>query len=491
MVLRLLSLLILRSSWRLGAAALAFGLAGLAFAQEPPHEMALKDGSALVLRATAQRIDDARPLKKVRALRVLVTYDRTNFHVVNGQPHGYEYELMQQFEKYLNQQLGKRTLHTRLIFVPMALEGLIPALLDGRGDIIAANLTVTSERARRVAFSYPYLKDVREVVVTRRTAPALSQLEDLAGRTVVVLAGSSYAEHLRALSAELQAKGLAPIEIVDADPWFESADLFELVNAGVVDYTVADDHVAELWTGTFRKLVVRKDLAVHAEGMIAWAVRPGSQELLHLLDRFVRAHGPGKLVGNDLFKRYYARKRPLGNPREQQLFARATTLEKDFRRYSEQYGFDWMLMMAQGFQESRLDQSKVSPAEAIGVMQVRPPTGKQMGVKDVTKASSNVLAGIRYMDHLRGTYLDDSRLAPGPRVDLTLAAYNAGPTRLRQIRQRARHMGLNPDVWFGNVERAAQITVGDETVNYVANINKYYLAYRLSQALLDERAKGR
>jgi membrane-bound lytic murein transglycosylase MltF len=120
--------------------------------------------------------------------------------------------------------------------------------------------------------------------------------------------------------------------------------------------------------------------------------------------------------------------------------------------------------------------------------EVRPATGAQMGVADVTKAGSNILAGIRYMDHLRAAYLDGAQLAPGSRVDLTLAAYNAGLARLRQMRARARRMGLDPDVWFGNVERAAQITVGDETVRYVANINKYYLAYRLSQALLDERA---
>lgn len=318
-------------------------------AEEPgADEIALKDGSALLWRATARRIDDSMPLKKVRALRVLVTYDRTNFYVVNGQPRGYEYELMLQFEHYFNERLGKRSLHTRLVFVPMALQDLIPALLDGRGDIVAANLTVTPERAQQVAFSKPYIKEVREVVVTRREAPTLSKLEDLSGRTVVAVRGSSYAEHLRALNARLQEQGLAPIEIVEADPALESADLFEMIDAGIADYTVSDDYVADLWAGVFRKLVVRKDLLINAEGSIAWAVRPGSSELLALLDRFVRAHGPGRLLGNTLFKRYYTGKPPLANPRERKLFARATSLEKYFRRYSEQYDFDWMLMMAQG-----------------------------------------------------------------------------------------------------------------------------------------------
>jgi membrane-bound lytic murein transglycosylase MltF len=375
--------------------------------------------------------------------------------------------------------------------VPMALQDLIPALLDGRGDIAAANLTVTAERAQQVAFSQPYLKDIREVVVTHRKAPPLSKLEDLAGRTVLVVRGSSYAEHLRELNARLEAQGLSSIEIVESEPAQEAADIFEMVNAGMVDYTVADGHVAALWQGVFRRLIVRKDLALNQQGNIAWAVRPSSAELLKMLNRFVRTNGPGRLVGNTLFKRYYQDKPPLANPRDQKLFTRAAALEKHFRRCGEQYGFDWMLLMAQGFQESRLEQSKVSPAGAVGVMQVRPATGKQMGVADVTKAGSNILAGVRYMDHLRATYLDDAQLAPGPRVDLTLAAYNAGPARLRQMRQRARSMGLNPDVWFGNVERAAQVTIGDETVRYVANINKYYLTYRLSQALLDERAVGK
>jgi len=143
------------------------------------------------------------------------------------------------------------------------------------------------------------------------------------------------------------------------------------------------------------------------------------------------------------------------------------------------------MMMALGYQESRLNQSAVSPVGAIGVMQVMPPTGRQMNVGDIRQLEPNIHAGIKYMHHLMEVYFPTAPQDMVNRNLLTFASYNAGPNRIRRLRREAANRGLDPDVWFDNVEILAAETIGRETVTYVSNIFKYYVAYQL---MLDDRA---
>ena len=150
-----------------------------------------------------------------------------------------------------------------------------------------------------------------------------------------------------------------------------------------------------------------------------------------------------------------------------------------FRKYSDRYNVDFLLMAAQGYQESRLDHRARSPVGAIGIMQIMPETGKSLKVGDITQLEPNIHAGVKYMRNLRDQYFANEPMDDLNKALFTFACYNAGPGRIRQLRAAAEKRGLNPNVWFGNVEQVASERIGRETVTYVANIFKYYVAYRL------------
>jgi membrane-bound lytic murein transglycosylase MltF len=295
-----------------------------------------------------------------------------------------------------------------------------------------------------------------------------------------VLRASSYHQHLQALNLEFGKTGLAPVEVVEADPNLATEDLLQLVDAGLLDLTVADSHIAALWAPRLPHLVVRPDLAIHQGGQIAWAVRPDNPKLRARLDDFVRANRKGTLLGNILLKRYYGAS--IADPIAKGELDRLAGLRRLFEHYASSYGFDWLAIAAQAYQESGLDHAKRSPAGAVGIMQIRPATAADpnVGIADVTSLENNIHAGVKYSAFLRERYFSDPDLRPEDRLGFTLAAYNAGPRRIGQARDRAKAMGLDPNRWFQNVEYAALDLIGRETVRYVANIHKYYVAYRLT-----------
>jgi membrane-bound lytic murein transglycosylase MltF len=161
-----------------------------------------------------------------------------------------------------------------------------------------------------------------------------------------------------------------------------------------------------------------------------------------------------------------------------------------FKKYGAQYEMDYLLMAAQGYQESTLDQGVKSPVGAIGVMQVMPATGKELKVGDINKVEPNIHAGVKYMRFMIDQYFKDEPIDDLNKGLMAFAAYNAGPGRLRQLRREAEKRGLNPNVWFGNVERIASERIGRETVTYVSNIYKYYVAYKLLQAEAARKKKA-
>jgi membrane-bound lytic murein transglycosylase MltF len=175
-----------------------------------------------------------------RVIRVLTVQSPINYFVDKGRELGITYESARAFEKHLNEALGNKLITVHVIMIPVARDELIPRLLKGEGDIAAAMLTITPERRKQVDFSDPVAKDISEVLVTGPAAAPAPRPEDLAGREVHVRATSSYAEHLKALSARLVAQGLAPIQIVDADEILEDGDILEMVNAGLMPATVVD-----------------------------------------------------------------------------------------------------------------------------------------------------------------------------------------------------------------------------------------------------------
>lgn len=428
-----------------------------------------------------------------RFLTVLIPYDRSRFFIQNGEPRGFEFELVRAFEQHLNERRRRGEPFTQAIYVPARFSQLIPLLADGIGDIAAGGLTITPERAALVGFSRPYMEDVAELVVAHAQAPPLTGLDDLAGRRLVVLRGSSYVESLKALNADLAVRGLDEVEIVEAAAELSIEDLLEMAHAGIIDYTVADRHIAELWAGVLDGIRVHADIAVGEGGAIAWAIRPDAPPaLVEAIDGFLETVRRGTLIGNVIFNRYYRDDRFIANPLGGDGLADLVRFQELFQRHAEAHGLDWRLVAAVAFQESRLDPQARSPRGAVGLMQVLPATAAAMGIDDPAPVEANIQAGVRYLAHLRDEVFADPELDEQVRRHFMLAAYNAGPARVRELRAITQdELGLDPDRWFFNVERAAEARIGRETVRYVADVTKYWLAYQLGEALLEERGEER
>lgn len=420
-------------------------------------------------------------------VRVLVSYSRTNFFVDKGRPRGFECELFLEYEKFLNTGVSSRDFQMNVVFVPVPFDQLIPSLVEGKGDVAAAGLTVTPERQKLVAFTDPYLTGVDEIVVTAKNAKPIKTFQDLGGRKVNVPKGSSYVRHLQELNMELAQGGSPQTSITLTGQNLETEDLLELVDAGIFELTVSDRHIAELWSSVFINMILRPDLKVHSGGSIAWAVRKSNPQLLASLNAFVKKNKKGTLIGNILFKRYYENAQWVRNPLTDAERRKLDQYRSFFQKYGDQYGFDWLLLAAQGYQESRLDQSTRSRSGAIGVMQLLPSTAKYVGISNINDPENNIHAGTKYMDYLRKKFFNDPGISPEAKWDFSLAAYNAGPNRVQRWREKAKVSGLDPNRWFYNVERIALQEVGQETVQYVGNINKYYIAYRSVYEIMRER----
>jgi membrane-bound lytic murein transglycosylase MltF len=414
-------------------------------------------------------------------IRALVVRSKTHYFLDGGTQRGVTYEELKEFESFLNKSLGRRTLPVHVVILPVERGELIPALIGGRGDVAVANLTITEERGRQVGFSDPTLRGVSEVVVTGPKAPRLVDLDSLAGKVIHARPSSSYWESLQVVNVDLRRRGLAPIELEPAAEYLEDEDLLELVNAGVLPMAVVDTHKAKFWAQVLSDIVVREDLAIRTGGDIAWAFRKESPQLAEVVNAFIKGHKKGTLFGNVVFKRYLSDLDWVVHPdsdRGDERFAETIGL---FRTYGERFGFDSYLLAAVGYQESHLDQSKRSRAGAVGVMQIKPSTAADpnVGVSDIDVLENNIHAGAKYLAFIRDRYFSGPELDPFDRVMFTLAAYNAGPARIRKLRAEAAESGLDPNRWYQNVEVVAARRIGRETVRYVSNITKYWIAYEM------------
>lgn len=454
-----------------------------------------------LLEAVSRRFTgDLKALRKRGFIRVLVSYNRTNFFLtgandehVGVKAKGFEHDFMEQYKKYLNRKLSRRQPQLQMVYVPVAFDRLLAALNQGEGDVVAAGMTITKERTDRVAFTKPYLTGVNEVLVTHGDVKGIDTLEDLAGQRVQVLRGSSYARHLNALSKHFVSEGLPPINITEVAASLQTEDMLELVNAGSLNITVADEHLARLWAGVLPNIKVRADLTINRDGELAWAVRKDNPKLLASMNRFVKANRKGTLMGNILFQRFYDDKRWIANATSKAERRKLKKLARLFKKYAKKYDFDWLLLAAQAFQESGLVHRSRSHRGAVGIMQIKPATArdKHVAIRNIHKLEPNIHAGVKYLAFLRDRYFSGPEIRGEDRVFFALAAYNAGPGKVRMMRAKAKRMGLNPNRWFGQVELAAMRMVGRETVTYVRNILKYSIAYKLSYAAEQQRDQDR
>jgi membrane-bound lytic murein transglycosylase MltF len=427
-------------------------------------------------------------MMKRRVVRVLTVQNPILYFVDRGREVGITYEALKAFEKQINGKAGNKIVTVHVIAIPVARDELLPRLLAGEGDIVAATLTVTPERQKQVDFCAPAATGVREVLVTGPDSPPIAGLDDLSGREVYVRPSSSYAEHLKILNARFAAAGKAPVTITPAPEILEDGDILEMVSAGLAPATVVDDFMADLYTQVFPSLRKHADIA-SPPGDIAWAIRKGSPKLKGAVDAFAKTHGQGTLAGNVLINKYLKTTKWVKNARSDEDRKRFAATVDLFKKYSTKYDFDALLMAAQGYQESGLDQSKRSHVGAIGVMQVMPTTArdKAVNIPDIHELESNIHAGIKYNRWVVDNFYREPEIRPADKALFAFASYNAGPGRVARLRKEAAAQGLDPNRWFNNVELVAAKRIGRETVTYVSNIYKYYLAYQMMQRQTEAR----
>jgi membrane-bound lytic murein transglycosylase MltF len=428
---------------------------------------------------------------KRRFIRALVAYSKTQYYVVKGVQYGSSYEFLKAFEDAVNRKYPQpqKNLRFHVVFVPVPRDKMFSRLVEGRGDIAVGALTVTPDRLKVVDFSDPLVTGVKTIVVTGPQSPTLNSLDDLSGKEVFTRQSSSYWEHLQALNEKFKSEGKPLITLRAAPEDLEDEDILEMLNSGLIQVAVTHAYLPKLWGHIYTKITPHTDIVISDNDSIAWAMRKNSPQLMSATNDFIRTHKVGTAFGNAVVQRYAINSQMLKNatsPADLQRFQQTVAL---FRKYASQYSVDYLLMMAEGFQESSLNQQAKSKVGAVGIMQLMPATGEQMKVGDITQTEANIHAGVKYIRFMVDKYFANEPMTDTNKLLFAFAAYNAGPGRVHALRMEAAQKGLDPNVWVDNVEMIAAARVGMETVTYVANIYKYYIAYKLVAQQQEERSK--
>jgi membrane-bound lytic murein transglycosylase MltF len=471
---------------------------GASEAAEPAAETAAAETAAAETAAvepaaprttSAVWLGDLDGMAERRAIRMLVVYNKTNYFLDGPAQRGATYDMGVEFEKWLNRNNKDKARPMRVVFIPTSRDHLLTDLAAGRGDIAAAGLSITPERQQLVDFAAPFADDISEILVTSAEGAVPPTVEDLSGQRVYVRKSSSYYSSLETLNARLKTMGKPPVQIVPADENLEDEDILEMVNAGIIDATVVNYYLAIFWQQVFTGIKPHPDLILRERSEIAWAIRKDSPKLKATLDAFVAKNRKGTAIGNMILRRYLQNTKWARNATSAADMKRFHELSGYFKKYSEQYKFEWLLLVAQGYQESGLDQSVRSPVGAIGVMQVMPTTAADRNVKitNIHLVEPNIQAGAKYMRFLVNQYFDEPGIDNLNRHLFAFASYNGGPNRITRLRREAAARGLDPNKWFNNVELLAAEQIGRETVQYVSNIYKYYVAYRLVLERTEQR----
>ena len=432
---------------------------------------------------------DLDDMVKRRRIRALVPYSYLYYTINLKKRSGIAYEALTLFEKSLNKQLRMKAHQVQIIFIPVNRAQIIPLLNEGYGDLAFAGMNITEERKKLVDFSIPSISGLKEIIVGGPKSPKLNSLADLSGQEVYLREGSSYESAVIKLNDSLKSKGIKPIIIKTLDPYLETEDILEMVNSGVIPFSAVVEDLAELWDRVMPNLVLYDKIPLAQDISYGWVFRKDSPKLRKAANQFLEKNKKGTLVGNSLYNKYVKNANLLPKIYSDKTFTKVNALKAPFIKYADKYDLDWLLLVAQGYQESGLNQALVSHRGAVGVMQVLPSTaaGKPFYIRNIKNVDNNIHVGVMYMRWLIDNYFSDPKIDKLNRHLLALAAYNAGPGRVKQLRKMAKAKGLNPNLWFDNVEIIAAREIGRETIQYVSNIYKFYASYRALDYYAEQR----
>jgi membrane-bound lytic murein transglycosylase MltF len=264
--------------------------------------------------------------------------------------------------------------------------------------------------------------------------------------------------------------------VVKEKPYVNHENLLEMIQGDIISAGVVPDVIANLWKNVLKDLVIHDTIPLTSGLNVAWAVRKENPQLLASLNGAIASVlKKDKRAFQRDFAQYFKNTHWIKNPFEK---GAKSEVSPHFQREAAKFGMDWLQLMAQGFQESGLNQKARSPYGAVGIMQVLPSTAKWMKVNNYDTVEGNIHAGSKYMEYLMKRYAKEPEISKENRFFFALAGYNAGPGNVNKYRRRAEKLGYDRNVWFGNVERACLRYNNLETVNYIRNILNYTLAYK-------------
>jgi len=421
--------------------------------------------------------EDLPALKKRKTLRLITRNSSASYFLYRGEVLGFEYELLRAFAKKNGMRLE--------VVVPATRDELFSALRDGKGDVVGAMLTASPEReeAEKVKFTRAYNYASKLVVARPADKDKLREPKDLAGRKVWVRKSSSYWPVLE----KMQKDGIA-LQLEAAPEDIETEEIIARVGSGEYDLTVADSDILDI-ESTYRTDITAA-FALGEPQPYGWAVRPEDKELLAALDQFLKEEYRGRMY-NLAYRRYFKDPRVVSSYTEGRADKSGAISPYDdvVKKWAHEYSCDWRLITAQMYQESRFDPNARSWVGAVGLLQVMPRTGKQFGFTDLRKPDPGIHAGVQYLAWTRDRF--EPELSIEDRTWFALAAYNAGEGHVDDARKLARKQKLDPDQWFGNVEKAMlQLSRpeiartarfgycrGSEPVAYVSQIRDRFQSY--------------
>jgi membrane-bound lytic murein transglycosylase MltF len=421
---------------------------------------------------------DLDAIAKRRLLRILVVPSALGFYFNGSEMQGLMFELAQDFEQDLNKKLKTGNLPINVVFIPVAREEMLSKLADVYADL--AGTIAERDQAAQVDYTEPLIPDAKGVVVTGPASPAISRLEDLSGQEIYVQQNTAIWDKLVELDEQFRKAGKAPFELVPADHDLLEDDLAQAVNAGLIPATVMWDKIADAWSKVLPHLSVHHDVVL-GEAPLCWAVQRNTPQLKAALNDFIESHRLGTLYGNTILHRYLQETKWVEDATARKDLKRFNEMVKLFQKYGDEYSYPYLMLAAQAYQESRLNQRLRSRAGAVGVMQIKPSSAAQspINIRDVYKLDRNIEAGAKFMHFIETQYFARESLDDVTKSLFATASYNAGAEKVRTLRQEAAEHGYNPNLWFNNVEIIASVEIGRETVQYVSNIYKYYLAYKI------------
>jgi membrane-bound lytic murein transglycosylase MltF len=428
------------------------------------------------------KIDFDKMLER-RVIKIYVPYSRSLYFVDHGRERGIAADLIREFERWVNKkyqkELGKRPL---TVFAVVATrDKMLADLLEGRADIAVGNIKVLDELLKDVDFVAPDESGASvEILATGPASPAIASIDDLSGKTVHVREYSSYFLSLNALNERFKKAGKPPANLVKVPNALEDEDMLEMLNAGLLETIVVDDWKGKMWAQVLTKVKIREDIQLRPKTKMGWAIRKDSPKLTAELNEFYAHFAKTRGGITRLQSQYMKTVKALNNAQSVEDQKRYRGLIDYFQKYGKQYRFDPLMLAAQGYQESTLNQDAKSPVGAIGIMQLMPATGAELKVGDIQQPEPNVHAGAKYMDQLMSKNFPDAKFDEQNRTLFAFASYNAGPGNIARMRKEAAKRGLDPDQWFNNVEVVTAEKIGIETTTYVRNIFKYYAAYKLT-----------